>query len=474
MYDHNGSDAEQIMLVVGRTPTDSSFQNSCPSSIPRSKRKETIKQMTPTATPPLRVSWLVWGLGALLYLMGFFQRVAPAVMTDELMGDFGISAAGLGNLSAFYFYSYVAMQVPTGLLADRWGPRRLLAVGAFVAGLGTLLFALAHGIFWAGTGRLLIGGSVAVAFVGLLKLAGNWFPPRRFALVSGLALFTGIVGAVFAGPPLRLLMSWYDWRSIIVGSAVFTFFICAGIWFFVRDSPSQKGYDDFQRPGNPGPANTRPGTIGSIGEVFRYPNAALLCVIPGGIVGCVLTFSGLWGVPYLATHHHLTTTRASILSNVLMVAWAVGGPTFGWMSDRLGRRKPLYLLGCGLSLVGWGVIIFLDNLPISLLTALFVITGFCSGCMIIGFAYAKESVPLNLAGTVSGVVNMGVMMGPMILQPAVGWILDKNWEGTAVAGIRVYQLAAYQAGFSLMLAWLALGFVLLFFTRETGCSQVAG
>jgi MFS family permease len=188
----------------------------------------------------------------------------------------------------------------------------------------------------------------------------------------------------------------------------------------------------------------------------------------------VLTFSGLWGVPYLATHHHLTTTRASILSNVLMVAWALGGPTFGWMSDRLGRRKPLYLLGCGLSLVGWGVIIFLDNLPISQLTALFVITGFCSGCMIIGFAYAKESVPLNLAGTISGVVNMGVMMGPMILQPAVGWILDKNWEGTAVAGIRVYQLAAYQAGFSLMLAWLALGFVLLFFTRETGCSQVAG
>ena len=109
-----------------------------------------------------------------------------------------------------------------------------------------------------------------------------------------------------------------------------------------------------------------------------------------------------------------------------------------------------------------------------MLADLLVFTGFCSGCMIISFAFAKESVPLNLAGTVSGVVNMGVVMGPMILQPAVGWVLDKNWEGTAVAGVRVYQLAAYQAGFSLMLAWLALGFVLLFFTRETGCSQVAG
>ncbi len=423
----------------------------------------------PVKTPPLRVSCLVWGLGALFYLMGFFQRVAPAVMTDELMADFGISAAGLGNLSAFYFYSYVAMQVPTGLLADWWGPRRLLAMGAFIAGLGSLLFALSHEIFWAGTGRLLIGGSVAVAFVGLLKVAGNWFPPRQFALVSGMALFTGIIGAVFAGPPLRLLMNLYNWRSIMAGAAVFTFFICAGIWIFVRDTPSRKGYADFQHTGNPGPANKQLGVIRSIVEVFRYPNTALLFFIPGGIVGCVLTFSGLWGVPYLATHHHLSTTGASVLSTALMVAWAVGGPTFGWMSDHFGRRKPLYLLGCGLSLAAWSCIVFLDNLPIPVLAGLLAILGFCSGCMIIGFAYARESVPLNLSGTVSGVINMGVMMGPMILQPVVGWILDQNWQGTVVAGVRMYPLGAYQAGFSLMLAWLALGFVLLFFTRETYC-----
>jgi MFS family permease len=417
---------------------------------------------------------MIWGLGALLYLIGFFHRVAPAVMTDELMRDFAMNAAGLGSLSAFYFYSYVAMQVPTGLLADRWGPRRLLAMGAFGAGVGALLFAVSHGMFWAGVGRLLIGGSVAVAFVGLLKVAGNWFPPQRFALVSGLALFIGIVGAVLAGPPLRLLVSAYNWRSVIIGSALFTFLVCAGIWRFMRDTPSQKGYADFQRADNPGPGHARPGTIRSIGQVFRHRNVLPLCVIPGGIVGCVLTFSGLWGVPYFATHHHLTTAGASLLSTVLMVAWAIGGPAFGWMSDRVGGRKHLYIVGCGLSLVGWGLIIFVNNLPISVLAVLLAITGFCSGCIIIGFAYAKESVPLNLAGSVSGVVNMGVMMGPMILQPVVGWALDQNWEGTSVAGVRLYSLAAYRAGFSLMLVWLALGFVLLFFTRETYCRQVAG
>ena len=137
--------------------------------------------------PPLRLSWSIWALGALLYLIGFYQRVAPGVMTRELMSDFGLGAAALGNLSAFYFYSYVAMQVPTGLLADHWGPRRLLTLGAAVAGLGTLLFAMAQDAAWANFGRLMIGGSVAVAFVGMLKLAGHWLPPRQYALASGMA-----------------------------------------------------------------------------------------------------------------------------------------------------------------------------------------------------------------------------------------------------------------------------------------------
>ncbi|MGD9017802.1 MAG: MFS transporter, partial [Desulfobacterales bacterium] len=118
--------------------------------------------------PPLRVSWFIWGIGALFYLMAFFHRVAPAVMTEELMKAFDISATGLGNLSAFYFYSYVAMQIPTGIIADHWGPRRLLSLGALVAGIGTMVFATATGIAWASAGRLLIGGSVAVAFVGIL------------------------------------------------------------------------------------------------------------------------------------------------------------------------------------------------------------------------------------------------------------------------------------------------------------------
>jgi len=422
--------------------------------------------------PPAYVSWSVWGLGALLYLFGFYQRVAPAVMTTELMKDFGIGATALGHLSAFYFYSYVAMQLPTGILVDTWGPHRLLTAGACVAGVGSLIFATASSAFGAGIGRLLIGGSVSVAWVGMLKLANQWFAPPRFAFVSGVALFCGIIGAVAAGVPLRMAVHSVGWRPVMLYSSVLAFLVCAGIWWIVRDDPSERGYLSYA-PAYVQPHNrTVIDIISGVVEVLRYPNTWLLFVIPGGIVGCVLTFSGLWGVPFLVTHHNLTDTGAAGLSSMLLVAWAVGSPFFGAISDRLGRRKFPYIVGCAVATVGWGLILFVAPQPLHWLIIVILVTGFASGCMIISFAYVKESVPPDLTGTVSGLINMGVIMGPTLLQPAVGWLLDRRWSGQTLNGARIYDLDAFRIGFSLMFGWMVLAFILLFFTRETNCRQV--
>ena len=429
--------------------------------------------MPTTPYPPLRLSWMIWGLGAMFYVIGFYQRVAPGVMTVELMSDFGLSAAALGNMSAFYFYSYVAMQIPTGLLADHWGPRRLLTSGAAIASLGTFVFALAPDVWWANFGRLMIGGSVAVAFVGMLKLAAHWFPSRQYALASGMALFCGVMGAVFAGVPLRLLIDTFGWRPVMIVSAIVTGIVAVGIWWLVRDDPKDKGYathalihadTDRQIPSN---------VLAGIREVFRYRNTWLLYLVPGAVVGSVLTFAGLWGVPYLTTHYGMEKTTAAAVCSALLVAWAVGGPVFGGLSDHLGHRKPLYALGCLVLLLGWGVILLLPTLPVWLLVLLLILVGFFSGNMIIGFAFAKESAPGYLAGTATGVVNMGVMMGPMLLQPAVGWMLDRHWQGALDNGVRIYSLEAYRSGFGLMLIWLALALLLILFTRETHCKHTA-
>jgi MFS family permease len=415
---------------------------------------------------------MIWGLGAVLYFIGFYQRVAPAVITSELTDAFQLSAAGLGNLSAFYFYSYVAMQIPTGILADRLGPRRLLTAGAIIAGAGTAVFAMAQDVAVANLGRLLIGASVGVAFVAMLKLASHWMPPRQFSLTSGIALTVGVLGAVCAGAPLRLLVNAFGWRSVMWASAALTLILAAAIWLIVRDDPVERGYASHLENTHSG-TNAQPEThlLAGLREALGIRNVVLLFFIPGAASSMVLTFAGLWGVPFLVTHYALAPTHAAGLCSAMMVTWAVGTIAYSTLSDRLGRRKPLYIGGLAVSMALWAALIYVPHWSVLALTILLVAIGLFSGCFILSFAFAKESGPARLAGTVSGISNMGVIQGPMYMQPLVGIILDRHWNGAMVGGKRVFDFASYQQGFSLILIWGAVALVLLLFMRETYCRQ---
>jgi nitrate/nitrite transporter NarK len=425
-----------------------------------------IKQRPP---PPAILAWTIWGLGAMLYFIAFYQRVAPAVITDELTAAFGLTAAALGNLSAFYFYSYVAMQIPTGILADRWGPRVLLMVGAGVAALGTLVFALAPTLFWANMGRLLIGASVGVAFVSMLKLASHWMQPRQFALASGMALFVGVVGAAAAGAPLRILVDAFGWRHVMTASAVVTLLLTVIIALVVRDDPQDRGYRSYFEGRHD--ERSQASLFTGFREVFRYRNTALLFFVPGAISSIVLSFAGLWGVPFLVTHYALTSTRAAGLCSLMMIVWALSCLAYGAASDRLGKRKPLFIGGMAITMALWAVMVFVPGLSHAAWVALMVAIGIAGGAFILLFAFAKESVPAHLSGTVSGIANMGVMVGGMVMQPLIGWTLDRHWHGATANGARVYDFNAYQSGFALPLVWGAVSVVLLFFTRETYCRQ---
>jgi MFS family permease len=143
----------------------------------------------------------------------------------------------------------------------------------------------------------------------------------------------------------------------------------------------------------------------------------------------------------------------------------------GHLSDRLKQRKRLYGLGAAVATLGWFVIVTVPGLPLPVFGSLLALIGFASAVIMIGYAYAKESAPLALAGTTGGVVNMGNMVCAMLMQPAVGWVLDRTWDGSIENGMRVYSFAAFRTGFASMLAWLVAAVLVTAFTRETHCRQ---
>ena len=424
------------------------------------------------ASPPSWLAWSVWSVAATYYLAAFYLRSSPAVMTTELMRDFGISASQLGNFSAVYFYAYIAMQIPTGVLVDSWGARRLLIGGSIAAAVGTCLFGATNSYAVASTGRLIVGAATAVGWVVTLKLATHWFPRERFAMLSGLGLMMGNVGALVAQVPLRVLVEQFGWRAVALGSAGVVLAVGAAAWAFVSNDPLEKGFRS-QAPAELQRADmTLWQLLREFPTIFTYRNTWLIFLAQGGFVGAMLSFTGLWGPTYLRQRFALAPTQAAAVCSVMIVCWAVASPIAGYLSDKIGRRKPIYLGGAIVAAAGWPTLFFAP-LPLAAFTVVAAITSFACGAVVIGFALAKESVPVQLLGTISGAINVGNMLGPTILQPAIGRVLDQHWAGAMSSGVRIYSVDAFQAGFAMIVVWSALTCLLIACTRETRCRPSA-
>jgi MFS family permease len=409
---------------------------------------------------------LMWGLAAAFYLFGFFQRVTPAALAQELAMELAPTATALGWLSATYFYCYAVMQLPAGLLADRFGPRRLFIAATAAAVAGTLLFAWAETFTAAAVGRGIIGAAAAVGWIGMLKLAAHWFSPQKFASISGLSLTVGTVGAVLAGFPLRLLSDEYGWRNVIAGSAGFAAFVLLGMLFILRDDPAERGY----RSWAPAPQTDDALANSSIWDSLRIlpkKDLALLCLGQTAVTGSVVMMAGLWGVPFLTTLFEISSRTAVTLTSLIPVGFAAGSLVFGPWSDRIGRRKQPLIVGTLGVFVGF--VLLASGITLSSLwatAALLSMIGISSGSMVVAFAYGKDLVGGRRTATITALVNLSVTLGSLGLQPLFGFILDWRWDGQLVNGVRRYDANAFQWGFAATALWLGLTTIAQWKTRD--------
>ena len=428
--------------------------------------KQALPNKSNNKRAPYFISWLICSMGAVYYCYEYFLRISPSVMTTELMKAYNLTGAQVGSLSAFYYHSYVPMQILVGLLMDRFGPRRLLTFACLCCAFGTYLFAGGGSLGLAQTGRFLVGLGSAFAFVGALKLATIWLPPNRFALISGIVLCLGMIGAMVGDILLQTTVHALGWKETIYGSAAVGIVLSVILWAIIRDvNPYTVGEHTH--------LTTFKGLLRGLFKALKNPQIWL-----NGIVGFLLyislsAFAELWGISYLTQAHHLTKAHAAQANSMIFLGWAVGGPFWGWFSDYIGLRCLPMILSSAVAFILVCILLYADMLSIPMIYLLLFAFGLMSSVQILVFAICHEVSSIRITGTAIALTNMFVMVGGNVFQPIIGKLLDLQWSGAMVEGARTYSVTAYKLSLTVMPVAIILAIILIFFMRETYC-KVSG
>ena len=425
--------------------------------------------------PPgfIRARWTGFSLLAAGFVLGFFHRIAPAVVAPDLVRDFAIPAAALGSLSAMYYYVYTAMQIPSGIVSDTLGPRYTVSAAGLIAALGTLVFATATSFEAAAWGRLLVGLGASFTFIGLMKYNTLWFEPQRYGAISGLTLMIGNLGAILAAAPLALLLEFTGWRQIFLVIGGLSLGLSLWILLALRNRPEDAGFPSLAElaggaPPRPPAHHWSREIFGALSNRDVWPGF----VVMFGLTGTGLAFVGLWSVPLLTDVHGMSRSAAATATTVMLVGSALGSFFAGSLSDALGRRRPIAIVSGVVAVLCWLALGGLPELSAQGVWFLFALLGLCAGGGTVSYAVAKEVSPPLFAGMAMAIVNTGLFLGAAVVQAVFGAVMDWGWQGELINGLRGYGPADYQRGLLLCTGCAALGLVASLRLRETYCRHL--
>ncbi|MFN8484108.1 MAG: MFS transporter [Anaerolineae bacterium] len=350
---------------------------------------------------------LIFLLFTLAYILSYFFRSANAVIALDLSRDLGLDAAQLGLMTSLFFAAFAAVQLPLGVYLDRIGPRWVTPLLMLVGAGGSLLFASAASFGMAALGRALIGVGMAGILMGALRAFSMWFPPRRFATISGVFVGLGATGALLATRPLALLSTSVGWRSVFILGALVTAAVAAAIMLWARNAP-------------PGVDWRGGGAAGSLRTVLvdrRFWRIAPLIFF---MSGALYAFQGLWAGPYLFDAIGLGKMEGSDILLLLAVGAIVGFLTSGWLSDRFGLGR---IVVTSAAILVADQLVLISRPPLPVVSVAFVIYGLTAAPHIMLIAQARGLFPQALAGRAMSATNLFAIGGSFILQWWMGAII---------------------------------------------------
>ena len=398
-----------------------------------------------------RTAVIAWLITAVYYFFQYTLRSAPAVMMPQLSDAFGLTTMGVASLVGLFYYGYSPFSLVAGVALDRLGARSVVPIGAATVGVGALLFATGNNEA-AGVGRFLQGAGGVFALVGAVYIATTNFPASKAATFIGATQMFGMAGGsagqFVVGP---MVASGLTWRAFWIGMGIGGLVISAVLYLLL---PSAK-------PPASDPAWMKK-ALRAMGLVFRNPQSILCGMIAGLLFIPTTIFDMVWGVRYLQEAHGLDYGSAVMRSATVPIGWIIGCPVLGWLSDRLGRRKPVIAAGgvVLLACLAWILYGPTDVFPpyVVGLTA-----GLASGAAMVPYTVIKEANPPNVSGTATGVINFLNFTFSALLGPVFGWILV-----SVSGGASSMTLDHYQMTFTPLMYGVGIAIVLTFLLRETG------
>ncbi|MBA2653559.1 MAG: MFS transporter [Gammaproteobacteria bacterium] len=408
--------------------------------------------------------WLTCFCAALFFFFEFMQVNIFNAIAPSLMKEFSLSAARVGHISANYFYATLIFLIPAGMILDRVSTRKVILVAMSSSVLCTYVFATMNQIWIAELSRFITGLGGSFCLISCIRLAANWFPPRRLALVIGLIVTLAMFGGMLAQTPMTLLTDMLGWRKMMLINASVGVLILVLIMLFVKDGPTE---------GNVA-AHTN-----LAGKAFIKAFGRSLANLQNWLAGLytsllnlpIFLLGALWGGLYLVQIQGLSRTQASFVTSMIFFGTIIGSPLIGWCSDRIGKRRLPMIICASLSLASILIVMFTPSLSLLSLLLLFFAIGFFTSGQIISYPLIAESNPKALIGTSEGIASTLIMAGGT-LQPLFGTLVSFNWQHRYLNGVPLYSKNDFMLAMSMIPVAFVIGLIAAFFIRETYCKPL--
>jgi MFS family permease len=402
----------------------------------------------------VKTAVVIWVVTAVYYFYQYALRSSPSVMLPQLSEAFGLSSLGVASMAGLFYYGYSPFSLVAGAAMDNLGPRRVLPIAAAAVGIGALLFATGNSGL-ASIGRIMQGAGGVFALIGAVYIATTNFPASQAATLIGVTQMFGMAGGsagqFVVGPLIGNGLPWSRFWTVmgIVG------LLMAALLFILLPKGEQ------QKPREGALRNA----LAALWAVARNPQSLLCGLIAGLLFIPTTIFDMIWGVRYLQEGHGVDYATAVLRSSSVPFGWIIGCPLLGFISDRIGRRKPVILGGAAVLLACLGWILFG---PPGLLPpfTLGLLAGIASGAAMLPYTVIKEANPPQFGGSATGVINFINFTFSALLGPVFGSLLQR-----VSGGQRGMELHHYQIAFSPLLAGVAIAIVLTFLLKETGTAS---